>query len=77
MSTVINPYPGASPPQEATKGPKETLLYIPCIVPDHSRPDYLATVDADPESATYGQVIHRTHLMEPGDEPHHSGKAGL
>lgn len=42
--------------QEATKGPKEKLLYVPCVTPDGSRPDYLATVDADPLSATYSSV---------------------
>ena len=40
------------------KGPREKLLYLPCI---HSntgiaKPDYLATVDVDPESSSYGQV---------------------
>ena len=31
-------------------------MYLPCIVPGKDRPDYLATVDVDPESATYSQV---------------------
>lgn len=65
--------PGYATPLEAfQKGPREKLLYVPCVVPDHSRPDYLATVDADPQSATYSQVIHRTQLAK-GDEVHHSG----
>lgn len=59
--------------QDATKGPREKLLYIPCIVADHSRPDYVATVDVDHESPEFGKVIHRTYLKEAGDEPHHSG----
>ena len=42
--------------QEATKGPREVLVYLPCVVPDHSRPDYLATVDVDPASPSYSQV---------------------
>ena len=37
-------------------GDRETLLYVPAIVPDHSRPDYLAVVDVDPQSETYQQV---------------------
>ena len=53
-------------------GSRETLLYVPAVVPDKSRPDYLATVDADPASPTYSQVIHRLQLAA-GDEPHHSG----
>ena len=44
--------------QEARKGPREALVYLPCIVPDQSRPDYLATVDVDPSSETYSQVRH-------------------
>lgn len=40
-------------------GPREKLLYIPCIQPDPEgtqKPDYLATVDVDPDSQTFGQV---------------------
>lgn len=36
-------------------------------------PDYLATVDLDPESATYSQVIHRLPMPNIGDELHHFG----
>eukprot|EP00798_Chlamydomonas_sp_ICE-L_P019284 gene19284-25927_t len=54
-------------------GAREKLLYVPCIVPDASRPDYLTTIDADPESKTYCQVIHRLHMPNKGDELHHSG----
>ncbi|CAK9021992.1 unnamed protein product [Durusdinium trenchii] len=38
-----------------------------------TKPDYLATVDVDPKSPTYSQVIHRLHMAEPGDELHHLG----
>lgn len=57
-------------------GPRETLLYVPCIQPDgvkSTKPDYLATVDVDPISPTYCQVIHRLHMPVAGDELHHSG----
>lgn len=40
-------------------GPREKLLYIPCIQPNPEKtqkPDYLATVDVDPDSQTYCQV---------------------
>ena len=53
-------------------GDREKLLYIPAVVPDHSRTDYLVTVDCDPTSPTYSQVIHRLDLGV-GDELHHSG----
>jgi hypothetical protein len=46
-----------SPLQDAFRnGAREKLIYVPCIVPDQSRPDYLATVDVDPDSSTYSQV---------------------
>ena len=32
------------------------------------KPDYLATIDADKDSSTYGEVIHRTELGTFGDE---------
>lgn len=31
-------------------------MYLPLIVADGSRPDYLATVDVDPASPTYSQA---------------------
>ena len=37
------------------------------------KPDYLATVDADPESPTYSQVISRCEMPGIGDELHHMG----
>lgn len=61
--------PGYATPLDAfNSGDREKLLYVPCVVPDHSRPDYLATVDAET-----GKVIHRLHFPYKGDELHHSG----
>ena len=37
-------------------GKREKIVYLPCIVPNKDRPDYLATVDVDPESPTYSQA---------------------
>ena len=37
-------------------GAREKIVYLPCIIPDKDRPDYLATVDVDPDSPTYSQV---------------------
>ena len=50
--------PGYATPLDAMKGPRETLVYLPCI---HSntgvdKPDYLATVDVNPRSMTYSKV---------------------
>lgn len=69
--------PGYASPQDAyTKGPREKLLYIPAVVPPGDgteRPDYLVTVDVDPESSEFGKIIHRLHFPYVGDELHHSG----
>ncbi|XP_077176359.1 methanethiol oxidase-like [Paroedura picta] len=57
------------------KGPRERLIYVPCILTGTSiqAPDYLATVDVDPESPTYCKVIHRLPMPFIHDELHHSG----
>lgn len=66
--------PGYSSPLEAFRsGPREELLYVVCVQPDKTKEDYLATVDVDPKSPTYSQVIHRTYTGHVGDELHHSG----
>ena len=53
--------PGYSSPSAAMKGPREKLLYIPAIYTgtEVEKPDYLATVDADPESPSFCQIIHK------------------
>ncbi|XP_018494690.1 methanethiol oxidase [Galendromus occidentalis] len=63
--------PGYPSPREAQKGPREKLLYVPCIVPTKKRPDYLAVIDIDPSSQDYLKVIHRTPVPHLGDELHH------
>ncbi|KAJ7393994.1 Methanethiol oxidase [Desmophyllum pertusum] len=57
------------------KGPRETLVYLPCIRTNTGidKPDYLATVDVNPRSTTYSKVIHRLSVPYKGDELHHSG----
>ncbi|XP_071162554.1 uncharacterized protein [Mytilus edulis] len=42
-------------------GARETLVYIPCIIPPSRRnvePDYLVTVDVDPKSPTYCKMAN-------------------
>lgn len=58
------------------KGPREKLLYVVTVQPNLDEPhgDYLSTVDVDPESPTYCQIIHRTFTNKKGMELHHSGK---
>jgi len=66
--------PGYATPLDAMKnGPREKIIYLP-VVPVDGRACYMATVDVDPSSRTFCQVLHRVHLP-PGckDELHHSG----
>ncbi|KHG08453.1 Selenium-binding 2 -like protein [Gossypium arboreum] len=67
--------PGYGTPLEAMSGPKEALIYVPCVYNGTGRekPDFLATVDVDPNSPTYSKVIHRLSLPYIGDELHHTG----
>uniref|UniRef100_A0A3Q2QXA8 Methanethiol oxidase n=1 Tax=Fundulus heteroclitus TaxID=8078 RepID=A0A3Q2QXA8_FUNHE len=50
--------PGYRSPLEAMKGPREEIVYLPCIYRSTGiqKPDYLATVDVNPQSPTYCQV---------------------
>ncbi|XP_070622828.1 methanethiol oxidase-like [Erythrolamprus reginae] len=59
-------------PLDAMKGPQEKLMYVVCILTKtgSQMPDYLATVDVDPESPTYCNVIHRLQMPYINDELH-------
>lgn len=74
-SSCCHTGPGYKSPLDAyNHGARETIVYVPAIIPDQkSRPDYIATIDVDPSSSTYSQVIHRLPMLEPGDELHHTG----
>jgi len=67
--------PGYATPEEAMNAEPEKTLYTVALYvgTDVEEPDYLATVDVDPESPTYSQVIHRTPMPNLGDELHHFG----
>jgi selenium-binding protein 1 len=60
-------------PRLAVKAPPEQLAYVAEFDPGRKRPDRLAVVDVDPQSATYAQVVGRTTLPGSGDELHHFG----
>jgi methanethiol oxidase len=62
-------------PSEASKSPREKIMYVTALYvgSDDRRPDYLATVDVDPTSPTYAQVVHRLSMPNVGDELHHFG----
>src|SRR5712691_10315492 len=67
--------PGYASPEEARKADPEKILYTVALYmgTDVHEPDYLATIDVDPHSSTYSQVIHRTVMPHVGDELHHFG----
>lgn len=67
--------PTYATPQAAMKSERETVAYLPAIYvgTDVKKPDYLATVDVNPKSKTYCQVIHRAVMPKVGDELHHFG----
>jgi selenium-binding protein 1 len=62
-------------PADAQKSPPEKLAYVVATYggTDVKKPDYLATIDLDPQSKTYSQVIHRVKMPNTGDEVHHFG----
>ncbi|XP_034280984.1 methanethiol oxidase-like [Pantherophis guttatus] len=64
--------PGYPTPLDAMRGPREKLIYVTCILngTGTQMPDYLATVDVNPESPTFCQVIHRLQMPYINDELH-------
>lgn len=67
--------PGYASPEEAMKAAPEKVLYAIALYDGTgiNAPDYLATIDVDPASPTYAQVIYRTPMPNIGDELHHFG----
>ncbi len=67
--------PGFASPREAIRASREKLLYTVALYigTGLQKPDYLATIDADPESPEFSKVIHRLEMPGIGDELHHTG----
>ncbi|KAK9688414.1 56kDa selenium binding protein (SBP56) [Popillia japonica] len=68
--------PGYATPLDAMRsGPREELLYVISIQPNpgEGKSDLLATVDVNPKSPTYCQIIHMLKTGNQNDELHHSG----
>jgi selenium-binding protein 1 len=62
--------------QDAMNSPPEKYAFLPAILVgtgSNQTADYMATVDVDPESKTYSQVVGRFQMPSPGDELHHYG----
>lgn len=60
---------------DAIQSPPEKFAFVPAILvgTETKKPDYLATVDVDPQSDSYGQVVGRLPMPTVGDELHHYG----
>lgn len=67
--------PGYASITDAIAAAPEKLLYAIALYTGTSiaEPDYLATIDVDPNSPTYSQVINRLAMPYIGDELHHFG----
>jgi selenium-binding protein 1 len=51
----------------------EKILYVFCVDADAKDNDFLAVIDVQPESKTYGTIINRLDLGSSGNETHHFG----
>ncbi len=69
------PRVGFASPAEAIKAPRETTLFTVALHAGTGvdKPDYLATIDADPASPTYSTITQRLPMPTIGDELHHFG----
>jgi selenium-binding protein 1 len=60
-------------PRDAAAAPAEKLAYVATFARPADRPDAMAVVDVDPQSASYSSVVGFTELPNTGDELHHFG----
>ncbi|HEX4212602.1 MAG TPA: selenium-binding protein SBP56-related protein [Candidatus Dormibacteraeota bacterium] len=73
MATDLRSDPTFYPsPRAAVEAPVETIAYVVSFDREARSPDGLLTVDVDPSSPTYGEVVGRVDLGI-GDELHHFG----
>ncbi|HEY8476463.1 MAG TPA: selenium-binding protein SBP56-related protein [Chloroflexota bacterium] len=74
MAVSFTPDPTFFPsPRLAAQAPPEALAYVAGFNRVQQRPDFIAVVDVNPDSATYSQVVGRVDLPYVGDELHHFG----
>ena len=63
-------------PRSAMAAPREELAYVVTLNTGSNgsaAPDALCTLDVDPASPSYGQMLGRTQMPNVGDELHHFG----
>jgi methanethiol oxidase len=67
--------PGYASPEDARRQPPEQIIYVAALYEGTGidRPDFIAVVDVDPGSSSYGEVVGRTDMPNVGDELHHFG----
>jgi selenium-binding protein 1 len=68
--------PGYATPQAAIEEsePEKTAYVVGLYTgTDIDAPDFLAVVDVDPDSPTYGEIVNRIEMPMKGDELHHFG----
>lgn len=67
--------PGYASVEAAMQAEREKLLYTIALYTGSGieAADYLATIDVDPNSSTYSEVVHRLSMPYSGDELHHFG----
>ncbi len=51
----------------------EKYLYVFCVDADAKDNDFLAVIDVDAKSPTYGEILHQLDLGSAGNETHHFG----
>ncbi|MBI2369833.1 MAG: selenium-binding protein [Deltaproteobacteria bacterium] len=64
--------PCLSPYVKRLAGP-EKYLYVSAVDADAKDNDFLAVIDVNPASATYGRALTTVDLGSAGNEPHHMG----
>ena len=65
LRTECQKGPGYATPLEAMqKGPREEIIYVPCIAPE-GKPDYLATVDLNKQQVRAVQGGQRFRVQGP------------
>ena len=67
--------PGYASPEVARGQAPEQFIYVAALYEGTGidKPDFIAVVDVDPGSPSYGEVVGRTDMPNVGDELHHFG----
>ena len=71
----ISPGPSTPHPLRRPRRLPSDFLYLACLHEGTGvdEPDFIAVVDADPDSDSYGEIVHETPMPNAGDELHHFG----